>query len=244
MGTTATSFCHRLCQFMSMSLLERRRGEVAPMTGPQAARLNPSTFMGPADFADGIYDFLKQWLPRTGRLADLGCGRGRFLLFAARRGLEVLGVDDDEWSISQCQEIGVQARLSTIWEFLQPGSETFEVISAIHLVEHFQPADLTRMLVGVKKKLQPGGRFLVVTPNFKDRNVSSEIFWLDRTHVRPYPLPLLAGMCEEQGLRVIHQSTEVLVRLGKRRALQRPVQRLRFGREFDRMNAVLVAEAQ
>lgn len=214
------------------------------MTYPEAPRLNPSTFMGPADLADDLNDFLMQWLPRSGRLVDLGCGRGRFLLFAARRGLEVLGVDDDEWSIRQCEEIGVQARLSSIWDFLEKGGGSFEAISAIHLVEHFQPEDVTRMLVGVKRKLAHEGRFLIVTPNFKDPNVSSEIFWLDRTHVRPYPLPLLAGMCEEQGLRVIHQSTEVLVQLGKRRALQRPLQRLRFGREFDRMNAVLVAEAQ
>lgn len=212
------------------------------MSTTATPRLNPSAFMGSVELADGVYKYLARWLPKSGALLDIGCGRGRFLQFAEGHGLQGLGVDNDEWSVAYCGKVGVNAVQTDIWAFLEEGTSNYDVISAIHFIEHFSSPEALRCLIAASKRLRQGGRLILVTPNFKDWNVASEIFWLDSTHVRPYPLALLAGMCEEAGLAVVHQSTEVLIDLGLKRLLQRPFQRLRFGREFDRMNAVLIAE--
>jgi hypothetical protein len=115
-------------------------------------------------------------------------------------------------------------------------------VTLIHLIEHFAPQQASELLAASAQRLAPGGRLIIVTPNYADWSVASQIFWLDPTHVRPYPLLLLTQYLSANGLNVIHSSTRQLVRLGVRRALARPLGRMRFGKEFERMNLVVVAE--
>lgn len=43
---------------------------------------------------------------------------------------------------------------------------------------------------------------LIVTPNPKDLSITNDIFWLDPTHIRPYPRPLLASMLRDHAFQV------------------------------------------
>ena len=44
---------------------------------------------------------------------------------------------------------------------------------------------------------------LVATPNIQNHIVWSQVFWLDPTHVRPYPRPLLERLGEAAGFLVL-----------------------------------------
>lgn len=41
---------------------------------------------------------------------------------------------------------------------------------------------------------------MVVTPNMRDYRTLTQLFWLDTTHVRPYPGELIAAMASRHGL--------------------------------------------
>lgn len=86
--------------------------------------VNPSSFMGPPDIPDPLYRHLSRKLPRSGRLVDLGCGRGRWLEFANDQGMDSLGVDNDQWSVDHCVSAGLKAILSEIWDFFDSGEAT------------------------------------------------------------------------------------------------------------------------
>lgn len=199
-------------------------------------------FMAKDEDLQAMYVFLAKWLPMEGDHLDVGCGAGNLVSFASRRGLRARGLDGDESNVLNARTQGLDvfvgdARCPSVEDGVQ-----FDVITMIHLVEHFAPPEAEQLLVANIRLLRPGGRLIIVTPNFADWSVVSNVFWLDPTHVRPYPPLLLTKMLTKLELDVVHCSTHRLVRSGLRQTLARPLGRLRFGREFERMNLILIAD--
>jgi hypothetical protein len=55
----------------------------------------------------------------------------------------------------------------------------------------------------VARSLKMKGRVIILTPNFLQLDVALETFWLDITHVRPYPIPLLKNLLLHAGLTLV-----------------------------------------
>lgn len=200
---------------------------------------NPSQFMGEPGVADPLYEWLLQFLPSKGSALDLGCGRGRWLGKLQSSGMTETGVDHDAESVDFCQQQGLRAVRAEVLDFLD-GATTYDVVSALHLIEHLSPPDAQELFSRTAQSLGPQGRFIVVTPNFKDWRTASEVFWLDPTHVRPYPSMLMAQMAAEAGLRLTFTKAVGKIKLGKRAKLYQPLGRVRFGADFNRMNSVCI----
>lgn len=203
----------------------------------------PSRFMGAPQDADPLYGTLLRGLDPPGLLVDLGSGRGRFLAHAQRKGFDVLGVEQDAGSVADCIRQGVPAVQADIFAWLRESDVAADAISAIHVVEHFEPARVSQLLTGIKARLRPGGKVMLVTPNFRDWSVVRESFWLDPTHVRPYPPGLLVAMAGEVGLSAVSVATTAGVRRGLRARALLPAQRLRYGAQFGKLNAVVILAA-
>ena len=203
---------------------------------------DPSRFMGPPENSDPLYRRLLKHMAPGGLHVDLGCGHGRFLEVSRNSGNPVLGVDEDSISIEDCLDRNIPAVEQDAFQFLEQACPTADAITAIHLVEHLVPRDAERLFALVHSRLAPGGRFLLVTPNFADVTVSGRIFWLDPTHIRPYPLELLAQMAYAAGLEQRVAFVTRGVRGGRRSQLLAPLQRLRYGKDYGRLNAVFVCE--
>lgn len=189
-----------------------------------------------------MYEYLGRWFQSDGELLDVGCGAGALLEFAAARGMRASGIDLDPSNVSHARALGYDVFEG---DALNPPSElgrAFDVITMVHVVEHFSPSDVATLMSQYATRLRPGGRLVLVTPNYADWTVASEIFWLDPTHVRPYPAQLLARLLGQVQVHVTHVATERLVELGRRSTIMRPLQRLRFGRQYERMNLVVVGE--
>ena len=87
------------------------------------------------------------------------------------------------------------------------------------------------MIARASAALAPGGRLVIVTPNIVDYRTLTEIFWLDTTHVRPYPPRLIRAMMERHGL-VVDQIGRGRTPQG-RRAIPRVLLRsLQFGLDY------------
>jgi SAM-dependent methyltransferase len=216
---------------------EERPQEAYQDFGERALR-----FMAPPNARGQMHRFLARWLPATGDLLDVGCGSGELVAFAGQRGLSATGIDRDERTVARARSAGLDVLTGDVLNPPLDADRRFDVITMEHLIEHFDPTEAERLLCDYGGRLRPGGRLILVTPNHADWTVASEIFWLDPTHVRPYPARLLSAMLSDAGLRVLHTSSHRFVKLGLRSAFMRPIGRVRFGRQFERMNVVVVAE--
>lgn len=198
------------------------------------------TFMASSDERVEMFDFLCSFVRPGARLLDVGCGDGAFVGFALRRGIHARGVDYDSENVARAEEHGWPVRCVDATQ-LDP-SERYDVITLVHLIEHFPPDAARDMVAALARNLEPRGRMVIMTPNMADWTVNSHIFWLDPTHVRPYPPELLCALLRSAGLETVLVSKDTLVRFGLKQRLARPLGRLRFGPDFQRMNLTVVGQ--
>lgn len=134
---------------------------------------------------------------------DIGCGRGVFLELLSAAGIDSVGVDHSHEALDYCRNKGLSVYCQDARSFLTENPGRFGGISCSHVIEHMGYEDAMSFLELCRQALRPGGRLLLVTPNPEDLTVISGIFWLDPTHVRPYPRPLLESMLRATGFQVI-----------------------------------------
>jgi len=170
-----------------------------------------------------------------GPVVDIGAGRGFFLEALRARGVGCLGVDISEEAAAEARRLGVEIIVEDAFTFLAERSG-FAGIFLSHLIEHLEPARVDELLRSAHEALLPGGTIVIVTPNMRDWLVLSEIFWLDPTHVRPYPRQLVAAMLDVAGFSVEGSGLRNL-QLGRRRIPGTVLNRLRFGSEYGRGEA-------
>jgi hypothetical protein len=72
---------------------------------------------------------------------------------------------------------------------------------------------------------------IVVTPNLRDWRTLTANFWLDPTHVRPYPPALLASLFTAAGMELIGSGLGPVPH-GRREIADLLIGRLRFGRDY------------
>ena len=135
---------------------------------------------------------------------ELGCGRGEFLGLLDEKGIKAEGVEPDEGMVEAARTKGLDVVRGDAADFLngEPAPGPYQGMFCDHLIEHFTPDQVGRLLAGARRGLAPGGRLVVVTPNPACYTVLSHDFWRDPTHVRFYDLPLLTDLCRQAGLEV------------------------------------------
>jgi SAM-dependent methyltransferase len=101
-----------------------------------------------------------------GRLLDVGCGSGRFMLLMRRHNWQVRGVDFDPAAIEVARAAGLQVALGDLGS-CRFERESFDAVAMNHVIEHvFDPTALMRESLRI---LRPGGRLTIVTPNAAGR---------------------------------------------------------------------------
>ncbi len=137
---------------------------------------------------------------------DVGCGTGRFLDVLKERGIESLGLDASAEACATCSARGhsvVHGDAIVLLKRLHEERRKFSGVLLAHVVEHCDGAAATELVAACARVLAPGGRLVVATPNVRNRIVLEEVFWLDPTHVRPYPRALLEQIGRAAGLEVV-----------------------------------------
>jgi SAM-dependent methyltransferase len=148
---------------------------------------------------------LKPCLP-VGTWLDIGCGRGKWLRLARDIGHECIGVDSSPDAIRRCRDEGFEVLERDALEFLQSADDqSFAVVSAFHVLEHCPFEYYLNLVYQITRTLKPGGVLLIETPHPGNLLMAAEQFWMDPTHNRPIPLPLMEFLFEYCGLRVVHR---------------------------------------
>jgi 2-polyprenyl-3-methyl-5-hydroxy-6-metoxy-1,4-benzoquinol methylase len=110
--------------------------------------------------ADGEVRFLPA-VP-NGRLLDVGCGSGDWLLLMRELGWQVEGIDFDERALEVARKSGLQVRCGSLEEQSFP-SASFDAVILNHVIEHLP--DPIGNLLECARLLRPGGKLVVCTPN-------------------------------------------------------------------------------
>lgn len=203
------------------------------------------TFGGQEDHALTLQRrFMRYMKDLPGPIVDVGCGRGMFLAELKAAGYEAIGIDASDESVVACKAKGLDIVQADALEYLKGQPGRLGGIFLSHVVEHLTPPQVSEFLELARRALRPGGRLIMVTPNVTDLWTMTEIFWLDVTHVRPYPILLLKSMCEEAGFRPVDSGSHGLGwrMMGRRRIPQYYRRRLFWGREYGRTDAYVVAQ--
>ena len=125
----------------------------------------------------------------SGRILDMGCGRGDFLDVFAALDLEVAGLDISPRAVELAQEHDVRvADLET--EALPFPPNSFDFVFSKSVVEHMRAP--SRLVEAASTALRPGGTAVVMTPSWAHTYWGP--FYIDHTHVTPFTAPSLADL--------------------------------------------------
>jgi SAM-dependent methyltransferase len=171
------------------------RGGTAQSFDPNAARRWGLT-----------YDrYLRHWLPadKDAAIADLACGSGGLLFFFRERGFKRLsGVDVSPEQVRLAREVVPDVVEGNLFDFLQSRAESFDLITALDLIEHLTKDEVLRFLDLCREALRPGGRLILQTPN-ADSPFYGSIRYGDFTHevgFTPNSLGWLLKLCGFQAV--------------------------------------------
>ncbi|RPI04743.1 MAG: class I SAM-dependent methyltransferase [Ignavibacteriae bacterium] len=164
---------------------------------------NPTIFYGdPSHVRRYQSKYAKIFLPEE-TVLDVGCGSGTFLELLEERQVHGRGIDTIPEVVRNGLAKGLHMEVGDALSYLKKKKDKYDGVMLSHVIEHLSPTDLIKLLDLVFKRLKPNGRVIVITPNFRDIEVATSNFWLDITHIRPYPLPLLKQLFDYSGFSVI-----------------------------------------
>ena len=139
--------------------------------------------------SDDIQQRLRDYIPifaGASDVLDIGCGRGEFLALLRESGVSARGIDLNDAMVAVCREKGFEATKADALSYLRgvpPGS--LGGLFAAQVVEHLEPAYLTRLLEAAFESLRPGAPIVLETINPACWFAFFESYIRDITHVRP-----------------------------------------------------------
>ena len=99
---------------------------------------------------------------QPGRLLDLGCWTGSFLVAAQRRGWKVEGVEPSRWAAARARERGVEVH-ATSFEEVELAAGAYRAVVACDVLEHlFEPGPT---LERIREVLEPDGALFLTGPD-------------------------------------------------------------------------------
>jgi O-antigen chain-terminating methyltransferase len=157
-------------------------------------------FRGPEEVVRRTEEFYRPYFAQCHNVLDIGCGRGEFLELMREMNVPARGIDLGDESVAQCRDKGLDAEAADLFTFLGPNTAgEFDGIFASQLVEHIDPARLPEMIRLCASSLRRGGVIAIETPNPRCLAIFATYFYLDPTHTRPVPHPLMQFYLEESG---------------------------------------------
>jgi 2-polyprenyl-3-methyl-5-hydroxy-6-metoxy-1,4-benzoquinol methylase len=112
--------------------------------------------------------YFRNWFParKDAAIADLACGNGTLLYLFEQQGYHNLsGVDLSPQQSKAAQARFPQVEEGDVFAFLERHKESFDLLTAIDLIEHFQKDEVLAFLDACYGALKPGGRLILQTPN-------------------------------------------------------------------------------
>jgi SAM-dependent methyltransferase len=140
---------------------------------------------------------LERWIPAGAHVLEIGAGYCDWINHV--RGARKVAVD--VWpDVARHAAPEVEAHTLDVAEDLRTlGEGAFDVVLASNVLEHFEPAVVARVVADVASLLRPGGRFIVIQPNFR---YAWRRYFDDYTHRSVFTHVSLAALMRSEGFAV------------------------------------------
>jgi 2-polyprenyl-3-methyl-5-hydroxy-6-metoxy-1,4-benzoquinol methylase len=198
--------------YAEVKLIRQRLGAPVASAAPSAAAPLPTApiaidWLGFAHRFRGseekIREHQKMYLAKFAgaeEILDLGCGRGEFLEAGRDAGLNVRGIDLSAESVAICKTKGLNAERADLFTYLNAVPDgTLAGVYCSQVVEHLPPERLPDLINLLGRKIKRGALVAFETPNPECLAIFATHFYIDPTHTRPVPAPLLRFYLEEAG---------------------------------------------
>ncbi len=158
------------------------------------------SFEGSIDDTTRIARQLSKYFSGCESVLDIGCGQGSMLRVLRASGRKVQGIESDPVLVDILIHQGFRVHVGRVPDGLQTLEPAeFDGVFLGHIVEHLTPSEFETVLSWVWERIADGGILVIQTPDFTNHAVAFENFWLDGTHIRPYPVRLLKEMLAKAG---------------------------------------------
>jgi len=183
-------------------LLDPPRPAAAPPAPPALDYTRfAERFRGTEEYVKAGQQLYLPYYQSCRNVLDIGCGRGEFLEMMRAAGVPAKGIDLDAESIATCRAKALDAEIADLFAYLESLPESsLDGIFCSQVVEHLPPDRLPQMIRLCATRLERNGIIAIETPNPECLAIFATHFYLDPTHQRPVPHPLLAFYLEESGV--------------------------------------------
>lgn len=159
-----------------------------------------------------ICDYLRRWISPNHDVLELGAGWCDFSNAIKARNVTAMDLDAVVLSSAGAD---VRAVVGDCTDLSRFADSSFDDVFASNLLEHLERADTLRLLREAHRVLRPGGRLLLVQPNFR---LNPNEYFDDYTHVAIYSDRSLRDLLTSQGWDVQHVAPRFLPLTMKSRA--------------------------
>jgi len=158
-------------------------------------------FRGSEEYVTAGQQFYLPYFQGCRNVLDIGCGRGEFLKMMRDAAIPARGVELSAESVAVCRAQGLEAEIADVYPYLAGLAEgLLDGIFCSQVVEHLPPERLAELIRLCASRLAQGGVIAIETPNPECLAIFATHFYLDPTHTRPVPHPLLRFYLEEFGV--------------------------------------------
>jgi len=131
---------------------------------------------------------------------DIGCGRGEFIENLLNEEIKAVGVDVNPIEIAKLEHRGFEVYCGDANDFLKASEETYQGISALQVIEHFDHSYLKAFIKLVYDKLTDSGLIVLETIN-PHNPLAFGNFYIDATHKVPLPSELMVFLLQWYGFK-------------------------------------------
>ncbi len=133
-------------------------------------------------------------------ILDVGCGRGEWLRLLHDSGYTARGLDLNRVMLDECRDRNLEVIEGDVITYLQSLPDaSLGAVTGFHIIEHLPFPALLKLLEETIRVIKPGGLAIFETPNPQNILVGSNNFYLDPSHLKPLPSPLMKFLLEHRG---------------------------------------------
>jgi len=146
-----------------------------------------------------------RFVPRPGRLLDVGCSTGTSLVAARALGWQTAGIDPNPVAVQIARERGLDVELGFLGDFKAGDiGGPFDCVVLSEVLEHLP--EPRQALEQIRSLLLPGGLLLCSTPNAASR--LCRLFQLkSKEHLYLFSIDNLRALVESRGFDICHCQT-------------------------------------
>lgn len=151
-----------------------------------------------------LCSYLRRWIPPDSEVLELGAGWCDFANHVAARRVVAMDLDPTVRSAAAEQVTAVVGDCTDLTRF---DDASFDVVFASNLLEHLERPAASRLLAEAHRVLRPGGRLLLLQPNFR---LNPGRYFDDYTHVAIYTDTSLRDYLSSEGWTVVEVKARFL----------------------------------